>query len=227
MKVVKVAEWFNQAKDKPQWYVTLEDGTEAVSFSEKARDLAVDMELPEGWSLEAPKQAGWKPMLKAPQQKGGGGGYKGLSAAEKASLDGYIQERMDRRTALMTAKDATDIPARILPLADEFYAWLRATAPEPSSLAGAGSGNEGTGASTRTSPAPVPSQSSVPGESAYRTPTASPSTPETEGQSEAGAQALGEGAEAPATDHVHDWKPAPRAGFVMCSVCGNAQKAVA
>ncbi len=227
MKVTKIREWMNPNKGKPQWYVTLEDGREAVCFDAEVKEITEGSELPAGWTVDPPKQEGWNPMLRAPGKKGGGGGYKGLSAAEKASLDGYIQERMDRRTALMTAKDATDIPARILPLADEFYAWLRATAPEPSSLAGAGSGNEGTGASTRTSPAPVPSQSSVPGESAYRTPTASPSTPETEGQSEAGAQALGEGAEAPATDHVHDWKPAPRAGFVMCSVCGNAQKAVA
>jgi hypothetical protein len=115
---------------KVRFYVDLDrDGekVEAVSFADKAEGLEIGKPLPEGWVLEPPKEAGWKPMLKAPK---GGGGFRGRSP----EMESFIQERMDRRTALMQAvqlcgENHQDAEWATVPLAHRFYTWLRETVP--------------------------------------------------------------------------------------------------
>lgn len=123
--VAKVSPW--EKDGKTRYYITLDNGTEAVSFAGEAASLEIGQPLPEGWTLEPPKQEGWKPMLKAPRKSGGGGG--GGFAAWRNTKEGqeYEQEAMDRRTALMQAVAVSVDPSSVESLSVKFYDWLRAT----------------------------------------------------------------------------------------------------
>src|SRR5512143_1696835 len=102
--------------------ILLSDGTQVWTPEyEKAKPLT-GKAIPQDWTI---KQGEYGPQAFPPRPKGGG-----MPPAYRNSKEGqaYEQERMDRRTALMQAVAATDIPSRILDLANDYYAWLRETA---------------------------------------------------------------------------------------------------
>ena len=143
--VTKVSEWQNPNKNKPQWFVDLDDDgerVESVCFSPQAADLRTGEPLPAGWLLQAPKEEGWKPMLKAPAPQGGGGGKREYIPAFHQTAEGvaYEQERMDRRTALMQAV-ALD-SGIVTELAEKFYKWLRESVSAPRAAAGGERGQD-------------------------------------------------------------------------------------
>lgn len=168
-----------------------------------------------------------KARFKTPQAGGRKGFGGGLSYEDRARLDATLAERMDRRTALMTAQEATEISARILPLAEEMYQWLRKTASGSEARTPSLGGPESAGAGVpRSSPSPasVPSveagtpperarasvtsgsdeappastASSEASEAHKGVPSAPTSTPASE-PSEVGGNELGEGSEPPAS----------------------------
>jgi hypothetical protein len=215
--VTKVNEW--EKDGKVRYYVDFEDGSSAVCFSEKAKDLEVGKQLPEGWELDPPKQEGWKPMLKAPKAQRGFGGGGGMAAFRNTKEGQAIeQQHMDRRTALMQAvalvvSDKTDLYWS--DCANKMYEWIRSGSP----LSGQG---EGAGGPRLESPRPSP-----------RTPAPQPSPVAAEGASSTGAAQgelpVGEG-EAPAGSCTHSWSPLKPdgsglpAGFGRCIHCGLVQK---
>ena len=150
------------------------------------------------------------------QQAQGGGGSRGRSPEQEA----FIQERMDRRTALMQACEyarAYDTdgrgPAPWRPYADQFYDWLRQTS--------------GTAAiAIPLSPAPstgtaaVPDSSSVSEghtEESVRTAT---TTTETDRAGLAAAGELGKALAAAPHKHEPDMSVAAKAGRYPCAKCG-------
>jgi len=151
---------------------------------------------------------------------GGSGGARAPRWGDTPEGQAYIQERTDRRTALMQAVAVEPDPAQTLGIADTFYSWLRATVPAPTSLpippqsvpdAGAGS----------SPPAPAPSSAAEAntgprmGQYPARRPKAS-----------GGAEGFGEGPDAPPehSEHEHAWKQSPTmATWAVCSICGLAR----
>lgn len=158
--VTKVSEWLNPNKHKSQWFITLDDGTEAVCFSEQATELEIGKALPPGWIINPPKEEGWKPMLQAPKKPGGGGAPAWRNTEEGARFE---QEQMNRRTALMQATPAVVLPddlPNVLTCADAFFEWLQnVSAPRrpDDNRHGrrAGVSQPVVGADTPTSPAPL------------------------------------------------------------------------
>jgi hypothetical protein len=127
---------------------TLEAWSPEFAKLEKLNGLPI----PEGWSLRDNKQGTGKVLL-PPKERGGGGFRQSreafeLEAKSRERWQLLEEERKDRRTALMQAREMMSDPASgvwtgtLYELADEMYAWLRASgaeaAGEPSSAAGAG-----------------------------------------------------------------------------------------
>lgn len=117
------------------YYVTLVDATgerEVPSYSPLGKDLKEDAPLPDGWEVKTSQKG--KLYLAAPKAAGGGGkkDFTPRPAAWANTEEGekYVQERMDRRTALMQAialgpGDVEYRTSEIIALAEYWYAWLR------------------------------------------------------------------------------------------------------
>ncbi len=121
-------------RDAAQGFARLEDGVEAWSPDYKLLEELVGKEIPEGWVLKDNK-AGTGKVLLPPKPKGGG---RWRDTREGAEFDQagyqrhqeYEQERMDRRTALMQARELLSgtpdgTPAEIVVWAEFFYDFLR------------------------------------------------------------------------------------------------------
>jgi hypothetical protein len=107
--------------DKGAALIVLEDNSQVWTPDiEKAKALKIGEPIPSTWTL---KQGEYGPQA-FPPREGKGGGFKGRSP----ELEQFIQERMDRRTALMQAVAVyrEHLPS-ILPFADDLYNWLRST----------------------------------------------------------------------------------------------------
>jgi hypothetical protein len=111
-------------------YVDVNDDGKVVSAfcgGRQADELKIGEALPPDWKIE-PGQYG--PVLRYPQPAGGGGKGGGFAAAWRNTEPGfrYEQSRMDRRTALMQAVQASGAAApetAILGVAEKMYEWLR------------------------------------------------------------------------------------------------------
>jgi hypothetical protein len=223
VKLTKINEWLNPHKNnKPQWYITLDDETEAVCYSEKILEVKVGDDLPPDVVLQ-PGVDGKKPMLKFPGEGGKKGGYNALSFAERLDLDRFHELSTNARTAVMQAlirHPADD--AAFFGFAERIYAWLQSKSSEPTTSR-AGSDMAGAGSSPpkgSTHPASAPSSGSDEAHTDIPS-VGTPSTPDPE-PSVAGA----EGEAAPATaNHAHEWKPSPvermaAKGWEVCTVEG-------
>lgn len=146
--VVKVAPW--EKDGKTRYYVTFSDGTEAVSFSGDAASLEIGRALPDGWFLEAPKQEGWKPMLKSPKKSGGG--FGGGAAAWRNTKEGAWFEAVARAVNTAVMQSAST---------DEANTWLDWSITKLTSLAG-GNGSPKTAPPVRPAPDSPPSGGGAP-----------------------------------------------------------------
>ena len=154
------------------------------------------------WPDGNPKPLKIKDYPGTPQGSGGGGnGYKALGFAERMELDRFHELSTNARTAVMQAliRHPND-DAAFFGFASRIFDWLQSKAPAspPQSEAGP-AGGEGT--QEIPSPTSPPAPSSAAGEDA------------------------GEGSKPAAGNHIHDFQPAPRTGWVACTICGNAKKA--
>ncbi len=137
----------------------------------------------------------------------------------------FTQERMDRRTALMQAVQFGESGPNLWRLADDMYAWLRASDGEPKEPI---SRPVGAGGGTIADPIPAKPEGDKP----------APASPPSERPEAKDGQARGEGAAVTPVEgggttdggvvlppiHVHTWVEAPRLGWSLCSECGTAKK---
>ncbi len=154
--------WNKDGQPVVTYWVTLDDKTDDVPcYDERAKDLKRGP-LPDGW--EVATSAKGKPYLKAPKQGGKGGGFAQSWYNSEAGVK-YTQERMDRRTSLMQAVTLFGMPESeamldsvrdfALSLADDFYAWLRASdSPSIGAAEGAPITSAAGGGGTSTDPIP-------------------------------------------------------------------------
>jgi hypothetical protein len=200
--------------DGVTYWVTLDDRTEDVPcYSDQAAALKIHEPLPEGWELG--KSSKGKDKLTPPKSAGGGRSKWGQSSWYN-SEEGvrFTQERTDRRTALMQAREWLSPvrpeanPDDVCLQADIFYMWLREFSGV--AVATVSDNGEGRRAQLATDKPPTSEDSDL----------TSPST--SGGESEV----FGEGAkDSPSAVHVHEWNPAPREGWALCLGCGVAEKA--
>ena len=95
---------------------------EVPCYDARGAELKTDADLPPGWEVKTSKAG--KLYLAAPRPTGGGGGGQRQAAwANTEEGERFVQERMDRRTALMQA--VTVGSGITTELADKFYSWLR------------------------------------------------------------------------------------------------------
>lgn len=154
------------------------------------------------------------------QASGGGGGRGSLSLGDRLKLDRFHEASTNARTSIMQAiAFVADDAAmdEVLVEAARIYAWLQEKSSE-SVVPTAGSGTAGAGSppsGVTSGPASAPTSSSEEAEGA----------PSDRGPDL--AESTGEGLEAGSGPHTHQWQPAPREGWKLCSVCGNAEKVAA
>lgn len=138
-----VAEVKQNPKKPENAFVKFDDGTDAwCPDFEKASTLVIGQPLPDGWRQDV---GDYGPRVFPPNDKKGGGGGGKAAWANTEDGERFVQERMDRRTALMQAVTHVPVgsPAAILTEAEKFYAWLRkssgvaplSTANPPSTVA--------------------------------------------------------------------------------------------
>lgn len=205
------------------WKVELDDKTNPIPcYSGEASKLVVGQPLPEGWSVE--KSSKGKDYLKVPKKGGGFGGQSSWYNSEAGVK--FTQERMDRRTALMQAVACLGSQefagGTFIQVMDSMYLWLRETSGAmPVAPVPVGGGGHAVGLSREDTPPP----------------TSTPEVSGTEPVGEAGGSTpVAEGGEAATTNgvegavslpkaHVHEWKDAPRDGWMMCAECGKAELA--
>ena len=156
----------------------------------------------------------------APGVQGAGGSMPlaqaGPSRGRSPEHDQFIQERMDRRTALMQAV-AHDPEARlgtttILNHADLIYAWLRETSDASSAY-----------------PQPVVAATGEPStdhqagasEDSLWHPKGDPNRQPPPDVSDSGVGVESEGKEPASPPHIHDWQPTGLHGKLKCEGCGE------
>lgn len=187
-----------------------------------------------------------KPRFKLPGSKGGGGfggvpawanteaGAKWKDEQYQASL-AVREDGLNRRTALMQAVAVAGIAegADILQAADDFYAWLKASAdPAIQGRSGAAQVNGSAGTSGASPPDSGGGQGKE-GESDGEADLTSPLPTTAQASLHSPAAAPDEGASAPVAPApssspqlcAHEWQPAPRPGWVVCSKCRLGEKA--
>lgn len=201
MKVTSLrrSDWTTQeGESRTAWHVSLDGGPEVPCYDARAAQWQVGQDLPPGWEVRT-SQAG-KRYLAGPREQR----RTSAAAAWRSTSAGFAaeQERMDRRTALMQAvalvAGTGAAIGEALRVAEEMYAWLRETAAQPSDRGG-GEGTE-VGAAVGGSG----------GETGGTAPAAAPADRLTH---------------TPDDGHEHDYRPAPREGWLMCSLCGRAKRA--
>jgi hypothetical protein len=178
----------------PEWRVLTVGEKNYVVFAGKLADaLELGKALPDGTTEEPPKFDGALPSLRLPRSKDAPrAAWANTEEGEK-----YVQERMDRRTAIMQSvalhgfvKDAPFDTDAVLDVATSIYEWLRSVQPrgEPQEK-GAGrspsveAGTTG-GDTTSSGPAHQQGPGRVTGrpDSAGQLPTAGPDEPSGERQ---------------------------------------------
>jgi hypothetical protein len=124
---IKVEKWTNRdGEDMTSYRVSLVNETgqrDVPCYDPRGKDLKEDAPLPEGWEVRISKAG--NPYLAAPRASGGGRSVGAAPAAWRNTEAGerFVQERTDRRTALM---QAVAIGSGITTeLAEKFYQWLR------------------------------------------------------------------------------------------------------
>lgn len=142
------SEWVNSDNEKVTTYwIELDGEKEVPCYQPEGKDLKLNEPLPAGWEVKLSKKG--KEYLAPPRKQGGGGGFGGKPAWTNTEAGAaFVQERMDRRTALMQAVVVK--PESWQLTAEAMYEWLRKAsgvgAVSPSSL----------------TPAPDPSPRSTP-----------------------------------------------------------------
>ena len=117
-------------------YIKFDDGTEAWCPSfEKASALVIGQPLPADWTQDVGE---YGPRAFPPKEFKGGGGKAAWANTEPGER--FVQERMDRRTALMQATALAlqpGVTSTVMPLPDStvavagvFYEWLRQNVKE-------------------------------------------------------------------------------------------------
>ena len=210
---LRESQWEKDGQPVTTFYVTIDDiPNEVPCYSAEAKALEEGKPLPDGWEVKTSQKG--KKYLAPPKQRGGGGGQSSWYNSETGVR--FTQERMDRRTALMQAvvwRGTGGLPPNVLHAADAFYDWLTKTRSVPT-------------LSAPSAPVSSPSQAapSIEGTGTPSTGTAGGVGGGTAEGGSADREAVAGSPSAPSVEHVHEWGPAPRQGWVVCS-CGKAEKA--